>query len=62
MRGCNEPAKLEYVGRMCEERGLDVLVVTETMLKGESKLGIGSEWISGIATGSPREGVGILIR
>ena len=43
MQGCNDPAKRECVGRMFEERGLDVLVLSETKLE-EWERGLSGMW------------------
>ena len=37
VQGCNDPAKRECVGRMFVERGLGVLVLTETKLRGRGE-------------------------
>ena len=41
MQGCNDPAKRECVGRMFEEKGLDVLVLSDTELKGKGEWSFG---------------------
>ena len=63
VQGCNDPAKRECVGRMFEERGLGVLVMTETKLRGrgECKFGRYVGRISGVSSGWAREGVGIIV-
>ena len=64
VQGCNDPAKRECVGRMFEERGLDVLVVSETKLKGRGERMFGNVVgrVSGVSNGRAREGVGIIVR
>ena len=41
VKGCNDPARRESVGRVVEERGLDVIIVTETKLKVKEKFEFG---------------------
>ena len=41
VQGCNDPAKRECVGRMFVERGLGVLVLTETKLRGRGECRFG---------------------
>ena len=63
VQGCNNPAKRECVGRMFEERGLGVLVMTETKLRGRRECSFGRYVgrISGVSSGWVREGVGIIV-
>ena len=63
VQGCNDPAKRECVGRMFEERGLGVLVMTETKLRGRGECSFGRYVgrISGVSSGWAREGVGIIV-
>ena len=63
VQGCNDPAKRESVGRMFVERGLGVLVLTETKLKGRGECRFGGcvGRISGVSSGWAREGVGIIV-
>ena len=64
MQGCNDPHKRECVGRMFVERGLDVLVLSETKLKGKGEVSFGEVVgrVSGVDSGSAREGVCIIVR
>ena len=59
----NDPAKRECVGRLFEERGLDVLVMSETKLRGKGERSFGKVVgrVSGVSGGSAREGVGIIV-
>ena len=59
MQGCNDPAKRECVGRLFEERGLDVLVLSETKLRGRGEWAFGSAVgrVSGVSSGRAKEGV-----
>ena len=63
VQGCNNPAKRECVGRLFEERGLDVLVLTETKLKGTGQWTFGNVVgrVSGVSEGNAREGVCIIV-
>ena len=63
VQGCNNPAKRECVGRLFEERGLDVLVLSETKLKGSGEKTFGNVVgrVSGVSSGSAREGVCIIV-
>ena len=42
VQGLNDPAKRECVGRLFEERGLDVLVMSETKLRGKGERSFGA--------------------
>ena len=64
MQGCNDPAKRECVGRLFEERKLDVLVLSETKLKGTGEKNFGNVVgrVSGVNVNErAREGVGIIV-
>ena len=63
VQGCNDPAKRECVGRLCEERGLDVLVLSETKLKGRGEWMFGNliGRVSGVTSGRAKEGVCIIV-
>ena len=63
VQGCNDPAKRECVGRMFVERGLDVLVLSETKLKGRGEWTFGGVVgrVSGVSSGRAREGVCIIV-
>ena len=62
-QGLNDPAKRECVGRMFEERGLDVLVLSETKLRGKGEWSFGKEVgrVSGVSSGRAKEGVCIIV-
>ena len=64
VQGCNDPAKRECVGRLFEERGLDVLVLSETKLRGRGERAFGSAMgrVSGVSSGRAKEGVCIIVR
>ena len=63
VQGCNDPAKRECVERLFKERKLDVLVLSETKLKGKW------EWnlcnvvgrVSGVSSGRAKERVCIIV-
>ena len=63
VQGCNDSAKRECLGRMFAERGLDVLVLSETKLKGKGEVSFGevSGRVSGVDSGWAREGVCIIV-
>ena len=63
VQGCNDPAKRECVGRMFEERGLDVLVLSETKLRGRGERMFGNVVgrVSGVSSGRAKEGVCIIV-
>ena len=63
VQGCNDPAKRECVGRLYEERGLDVLVLSETKLKGKGEWSFGNVVgrVSGVSSGRAKEGVCIIV-
>ena len=65
MQGLNDPAKRECVGRLFEERGLDVLVMSETKLRGKGERSFGKVVgrVSGVSESErwAREGVGIIV-
>ena len=63
VQGCNDPAKRECVGRMFEERGLDVLVLSETKLRGTGEWTFGNVVgrVSGVSSGRAKEGVCIIV-
>ena len=44
MQGCHDPAKREHVGEMFEERGLDVLIISEMKMKGRDSLNM-ENWV-----------------
>ena len=53
VQGCNDPVKQECVGRLFEERELDVLVLSETKLKGKGEWSFGNVVgrVSGVSSG-----------
>ena len=63
VRGYNRPAKRECVGSMFEERGLDVLVLSEIKLRGMTEQMFGNVVgrVSGVSSGSARKGVCIIV-
>ena len=63
VQGCNDPTKRECVGRMFEERGLDVLVLSETKLRGRGEWTFGNVVgrASGVSSGRAKEGVCIIV-
>ena len=63
VQGCNNPAKREFVGRLYEEREADVLVLSETKLRGRGEQTFGNmvAWVSGVSSGRAKEGVCIIV-
>ena len=65
VQGCNDPAKRECVGSLFEENGLDVLVLSETKLKGRGERTFGNVIgrVSGVSESCKhgKEGVCIII-
>ena len=65
MRGCGVEGKMEEVGSMFEKRGLDVLALSETKLKGKGEVAFGN--VNGRKSGvservRAKEGVALLVR
>lgn len=64
VQGCNDPVKRDCVGNMFEERGLDVLVLCETKLRGRGERMFGKVMgrVSGVSERSnAKEGVGVIV-
>ena len=61
--GLHDPAKRECVGRLFEERGLDVLVLSETKLRGKGEWSFGKVVgrVSAVSSGRAKEGVCIIV-
>ena len=64
-RGVNEVGKREEIGIMFEERGLDILALSETKLKGSGEVEFGKYrgMFSGVnERGAAREGVALVMK
>ena len=61
--GCNNRTKRVCVGRLFDERRLDVLVLSETELKGTGQQTFGNVEgrVSGVSDGNARERVCIIV-
>ena len=65
VRGCNNARKREEIGRLFESRGMDVMAVNETKLRGRGEVMFGSVAgrMSGVEVGeTAKEGVALIVR
>jgi exonuclease III len=65
VRGCGNEVKREQIGRVLIDRKMDVMVLSETKLKGKGEIKFGE--VKGVKSGvservRAREGVAILLR
>ena len=63
VQGCNNPAKRECFGRLFEEWGLNVLVWSETKMKGTRQYTFRNVVgrVFGVSDGNARKGVCIIV-